>query len=386
MTSYGDQPPPAGGPRPGPAGPVAPGPAAPSPRGASYGGPVYGGPAYGGPAYGDPAYGDPAYRVPAPAGAAGLMSAHRPGIIALRPLSLGDILDGAVKAVRHNPGAMIGLALLVNAVFLIPSALLSVLIGTRLADGVPADSAAASLTSLPASISVAVFSQLATLVLTGLLVHAVGEAVLGRKPSIGEVWRAARDRLPAVIGVNLLVGAATLVGAALLLTPGAVLLAQRHVASGISLLVLAALVVVVGACWVTVRTCMAGPAIVLERQTVPAALRRSFALTRGAFWRTFGILLLAGVIAWLVSSLISAPIGIAAVVAVAGAGLDGDTSATGLSVLTVLNHVGSLLAGAVTTPFVAAVTCLLYLDRRMRVEALDVVLVRAAQTDAAGRG
>jgi hypothetical protein len=366
MTSYGDQPPPAAGPGPGPAGPVAPGPTAPPPGGPSYGGPSYGG--------------------PGPTDAAGLMSAHRPGIIALRPLSLGDILDGAVKAVRHNPRAMIGLALLVNAVFLIPSALLSVLIGTRLADGVSADSGAASLTGLPASISVAVFGQLATLVLTGLLVHAVGEAVLGRKPAIGEVWRAARGRLLAVIGVNLLVGAGTLVAAALLLAPGAVLLAQEHVASGVSLLVLAGAVVVVGAGWVTVRTCMAGPAIVLERQTVPAALRRSFGLTRGAFWRTFGILLLAGVIAWFVSSLISAPFGIASVVAVAGAGLDGDTSATGLSVLTVLNHVGSLLASAVTTPFVAAVTCLLYIDRRMRVEALDVVLVRTAQTDTAGRG
>jgi hypothetical protein len=32
------------------------------------------------------------------------------------------------------------------------------------------------------------------------------------------------------------------------------------------------------------------------------------------------------------------------------------------------------------------VTCLLYIDRRMRAEALDVVLVRTAQTDAASRG
>src|SRR3954463_127989 len=136
MPWCGDQPPPGAGPRPGPAGPVAPGPTAPPP-----GGPSYGGPSYGGPGATD---------------AAGLMSAHRPGIIALRPLSLGDILDGAVRAVRHNPKAMIGLALLVHAVFLIPSALLSTLVGTRLTDGIPADSAAASLTSLPASISVAV--------------------------------------------------------------------------------------------------------------------------------------------------------------------------------------------------------------------------------------
>jgi hypothetical protein len=52
---------------------------------------------------------------------------------------------------------------------------------------------------------------------------------------------------------------------------------------------------------------------------------------------------------------------------------------------TVVDHVGTLLASAITTPFVAAVTCLLYLDRRMRVEALDVVLVRTAASDAATR-
>jgi hypothetical protein len=361
MTSYGDHPPPGAGPRPGPGGQVAPGPSAPPPTG-------------------------PAHRPAGPGRATGLMSAHRPGIVPLRPLSLGDILDGAVKAVRHNPRAMIGLALLVNAIFLIPSALLSVLVSTRLADGVNAGSDAASLTTLPGSVLVTVFGQLATLVLTGLLVHAVGEAVLGRKPSIGTVWRAVRGRLLPLIGVNLLLGFVTLTAAALLLAPGVVLLAQHHAAAGISLLVAALLAVLLVAAGVTARTCMAGPAIVLERQTVLAALRRSYALTRGAFWRTLGILLLAAVIASLVSSLISAPLGIAAVVAVGSAGLDGDVTTTGLSLLTVLNHVGSLLASAVTTPFVAAVTCLLYIDRRMRAEALDVVLVRTAQADAAARG
>ena len=76
--------------------------------------------------------------------------------------------------------------------------------------------------------------------------------------------------------------------------------------------------------------------------------------------------------------LISAPIAIAGRRGRRGRRAWTATYTTGLSVLTVVNHVGSLLASAVTTPFVAAVTCLLYIDRRMRVEALDVVLVRTA--------
>ena len=311
------------------------------------------------------------------------MTAHRPGIVPLRPLFLGDILDGAVKAVRHNPKAMIGLSLLVNAIFLVPSALLSLLLERRLADGVDAESDLAGFSSLPSTLSVAVFGQLATLLLTGLLVHA-GEAVRGRPPPIREVGGAARGRLLTLVGVNLLVGLVTLAGAALLLTPGIVLVAQHHLAVGAVLLVLACLVVLVGTAWVTVRTCLAGPAVVLERQAVTGGLRRSFALTRHAFWRTLGILLLASVIAWFVSTMMQVPFAIAGVVAAGATRVDGDVT-TGLSVVTVLDHVGTLLASAITTPFVAAVTCLLYLDRRMRVEALDVVLVRTAASDAATR-
>ena len=314
----------------------------------------------------------------------GLMSAHRPGIIPLRPLSLGDILDGAVKAVRHNPKAMIGLALLVNAVFLHP---LGPAVGPHRHPArrqrrrrLPA----ASLTTPAATLSVAVFGQLATLILTGLLVHAVGEAVLGRRPSIGEVWRAARGRLLTVVGVNLLVGRGTLVVAALLLTPGAVLLAQQHVASGAVLLVLAALVRARRRRWVTVRTCLAGPAVVLERQSVTGGPAPSFALTRRRVLAHVRHPAAGGVIAWFVSTMIKVPFAIAGLVATGATGADGDVT-TGLSVLTVVDHVGTLLASAITTPFVAAVTCLLYLDRRMRVEALDVVLVRTAASDAATR-
>src|SRR5665647_1498949 len=51
-----------------------------------------------------------------------MLAAHKPGIVPLRPLLLGDILDGAVKAVRFNPKSMVGLSAIMLAVFLVPSA------------------------------------------------------------------------------------------------------------------------------------------------------------------------------------------------------------------------------------------------------------------------
>ena len=55
-----------------------------------------------------------------------MLTAHRPGIVPLRPLQLGDILDGAIKAVRFNPKSMVGMSALVLAVFLVPSAALGI--------------------------------------------------------------------------------------------------------------------------------------------------------------------------------------------------------------------------------------------------------------------
>ena len=50
---------------------------------------------------------------------------------------------------------------------------------------------------------------------------------------------------------------------------------------------------------------------------------------------------------------------------------------------TFVTHLSGLLTGAITTPFVAAVTGLLYIDRRMRLEALDVILIRESQSNPA---
>jgi hypothetical protein len=62
-----------------------------------------------------------------------------------------------------------------------------------------------------------------------------------------------------------------------------------------------------------------------------------------------------------------------------------DDAGSGQMGVTFVSHLSALLSGSITTPFVAAVTGLLYIDRRMRLEALDVTLLREAQTNPAPR-
>lgn len=315
-----------------------------------------------------------------PAAGYGLPMLHKPGIVALRPLGLGDLLDGSIKAIRRNPGATLGLSVLVSLVCLIPSAALAAVLTTVAFDGSDWSTASGSLGTMPASVVQLLFTQLATGLLSGMLVHVIGEAVLGRHSTMGRTWSATRRRLLPVLGAQVLVGMAVLLPVAI--AGGGVALAVAGTPEvGVPVAILGGLACIVLGLWLGVRTCMSAPAIVLEGLGVRAGLRRSFALTGGAFWRTFGILLLVSVMASVAASMLQVPFSI---VGVGAAVVSGDTLST-LLVLVFVSHLGQLFSGALTTPFVAGVTGLLYIDRRIRLEGLDVTLIRAAQSDAATR-
>ena len=319
------------------------------------------------------------------------LTAHTPGIVPLRPLGLGDILDGAFKAVRFNPKSMVGLSALVLAVFLVPSAALGVA-ATHLSASalsrldqetrVLLEPATTDLLALPSALIQAIFNALATALLSGLLIHVVGQAVLGRKPDLAQTWRATRGRLPSLIALIFVSGLFGLLATAVVVGPGALMLAlDNDVAGGI--LVVFGVLALIGVTWAfATKIALAAPAIVLEGHGVFAGLRRSFALTRGAFWRVLGITLLAAIIAGFAGYLLSLPF---EAVNYAIQKVTGQDAESGAISVTFTSHLSALLAGAITTPFLAAVTGLLYIDRRMRLEALDVVLLREAQTNPAPR-
>jgi hypothetical protein len=306
---------------------------------------------------------------------------HKPGVVPLRPLQLGDILDGAVKAIRFNPKSMVGLSAIVLAVFLVPSAALGIgtthLVTTSLSG---LGTGAAPFLGYPALLLQSMFTTFATAILSGLLVFVVGQAVLGRKPDIATTWRATRGRVLSLLALMLLSGLFTLLASVLLIAPGVLLLINKNTSAGLILTFLGLLGLIVVAVAFSTKISLAAPAIVLEGHGAVAGLRRSFDLTKGAFWRVLGVTLVAALLAGIVGMILGVPF---SAVGTAVALVSGQGSESALMITTFVSHLSALLTGAITTPFVAAVTGLLYIDRRMRLEALDVVLIRESQSNPA---
>ena len=136
-----------------------------------------------------------------------------------------------------------------------------------------------------------------TTVLTGILVIAVSDAVLGRRPGIREVWDRARGRIWALLGVTVLVFLAIAGIAAGTLLPGIVVLVAGGGVLGGLLLFVGIVAAVVLVPWVAIRWLFAPPTVLLERIGVGASLGRSWRLVGGSWWRCFGILLLAQLLA-----------------------------------------------------------------------------------------
>lgn len=323
---------------------------------------------------------------PQPPQAWGLPSRPPAGIVPLRPLTVGEILDGAFQAIRSNARTMVGTAAVVVAavtvVSLVPQALLLDRIKdnpffTQGAQASVADQLDA-VTGIGESRAVPlVLTFVAVTMLEALLIVPVSEAVLGRRMDAGQMWRRARNRLPAALGLAIVTGLATLAAALAVLVPGIVALLAGSRTLGVVLLLLGALAAVVVALFLYVRWSLAAPALILENVGIGTAMRRSWRLVRGSWWRVFGILLLAGIIVSIGQAVITVPVGLLAGLPAAGEPSQYASLPATFAQL-VISGVGTIVAGAIFYPFSAAVSALLYIDLRMRREGLDVRLAQAA--------
>ena len=361
-----------------------------------YGQPGYGQPGYGQPVYGQPGYGQPGYGQPGYGQPGGWTAAPAPGGIPLRPLGLGDILNGAVTSARRNPAATFGLAAIVMTIYGVASAISESIYRSQVAQLSSAQNAlnnGQTLTSqqlsnllssvfgviLPATAVTLLLSLILTSALTGMLSAVIGRGVLGRAVGLGEAWRA--GRIGAVIGATLLlllIGICVplpvvivVVALALLhLTPVAVLLGVLGgIASGVLEVFL------------FTRLSLTLPALVLERISPASAIRRSFELSRGSFWRLLGILLVTRLIVGIASFVLSIPFAIVGEVAGGGSLSVFGIGATASVAAVIISAIGGIVASTVTAPISAGAVVLLYADLRMRREGLDLALRTAAQSN-----
>lgn len=316
----------------------------------------------------------------------------KPGVIPLRPLGVGEILDGAVTTIRRNLGAMLGLSALVAAVTqLLSTASLVWMFGEQvtepafgLTDDVEQIDNVA--TGIPAALLSSFITLIATVFLTGVLTVVVGQAVLGRRLSAAQAWRESKGRLLRLLGLTLLY-TVIWVGPLIACLVLAVVLASVGAGAVVLIVVGGIIVAAVVGVWLYVRFALAVPAFMLETAPGPdgrarplrviPALRRSSALVRGSWWRTFAILLLITFIVWLIGQVVAVPLGVPGLFS----GAD-----SGGSVVTwfILNTLAGIIAATISAPFSAAATALLYVDRRIRREGLDIELARAAGVDLPG--
>ncbi|WP_149181725.1 hypothetical protein [Streptomyces sp. TRM49041] len=314
----------------------------------------------------------------------GRPTAPKPGVIPLRPLGVGEILDGAVSTLRAHWRTVLGITLAVSAVVQITQILLQRYVLPQQPQINPDASPSEQLEQLAESLRVSMVSAapamllglMATFVTTALLTFVVSRSVLGRPVTFSDVWSEARPRLLPLLGLTFLVPLIVVAVVAVGIAPGLLI----GSGAGALLVFLGGLGAVLVVLWLTVRFSLAYSALMLERQGVLASLRRSAKLVQGSWWRIFGILILTALLTFVVAMIVSLPFTIVAY-AVDGDGIDamfaGGNAQLGWTFL-IISGIGAVIASAIMYPISAGVTVLLYVDQRIRREALDLELGRAA--------
>ncbi|MBP2582506.1 hypothetical protein J3A78_002984 [Streptomyces sp. PvR006] len=310
--------------------------------------------------------------------------AAKPGVIPLRPLGMGEILDGAVKTLRTYWRTVLAITVTVAVISQIADILaqryLSPDVPAANPDATPAEALEQSLDAAQSSLvglgPALLVTLMASLVSAALLTVVISRAVLGRPVSLGAAWQEARPRLLQLIGLTLLLAAMSTAIVLVGLLPGLLI----GGAAGVALTLLGGLGALVAVVWLMISFNLASPALMLERGGVIQSLKRSAKLVRGAWWRIFGITLLTQLLIFIFSMIIAIPFTIIGI-AVDGDGfsdmLSGTSTTFGWPFL-IITGIGGVITSAVTYPISAGVTVLLYVDQRIRREALDLELARAA--------
>jgi hypothetical protein len=258
----------------------------------------------------------------------------------LRALSTGDRLDGGLRILQLAPAKVLALA----ALAVVPVSLVAALrLSGRVSDAAPEADAAFGqplVALLAGEGEEAVYGGLLLLVESlGLSFVAAALGVLatgwylGVDHPLGELVRAAARRLPALAVAGLLVHAA-------------------EVIAGIAGLVTAVFPMALFA--------VVAPIIGVEGLGPVAALRRSSALTRKLLSQALSTVVAVAVVDFLLRAALAGG-------AIAYVGTELPAGRTVVAVV-------AMLARLVTVPFVAGTAVMLYLDLRVRLEGLDIVL------------
>jgi hypothetical protein len=272
----------------------------------------------------------------------------------LRPLRIGEVLDGAIKVVTRHWRVMLVCA----AGIILPLQVLGILIQAstdpeklRLAADTTTSSSNSNGVGLGGTVALGVTTFIAFLVANLACYRAAGDAWAGEPPSVESSLRHGLRRVVPYVGLELMVGIVwfLLVLVIVALAPIGVVLVPLFF-------------------WMWPFVQIAQPIVVLEQIGPIRSLRRAVALVRGGWWRTFFTLFLAFLLLFVAFFIVALVIGVAL------GGAAGDSEVSGAIARLIING----LALAVALPYSAAINTVIYYDRRVRREGLDLQLQSAA--------
>lgn len=309
----------------------------------------------------------------------------REPFVPLRPLSLGQILAGSFRALRHNPGVTLVPAIVVSVLATLGGTAFGMLVVDPLIAAVGSGYGDASTYGWVSGYGAGALGWLVAQALTlgagivqqGVSAVDVSHAVIGRRLTPGGFRRRMRGLPAPLLGWTAVVVLAVVAGG--LLAIGVMGLLAT---AGTSAAVLGGFAVYPATAallaWLGTKLAVVPSAVAVERLRLGAGIRRSWTLTRRHFWRTLGIRLLSWGMIWFATLLVGVPVQL--IVSwlagiVAGNGDLGDYDAVtqvGRIVAAIVASVVAAIGLVVTT----SVDALLYLDLRMRREGLDLELSR----------
>ena len=322
----------------------------------------------------------------------------KPGLIPLRPLDLGTILGASFRVLRRNPKPTFGAALLIQGsvylllILVVAGVTFNAVSRVNSSSSQNTDQITAGATGLiiVASIIPALLAVIASAVLQGIIVLEVSRGAVGEKLTLRALWTKARGRIGALIGwAALLVLTVTVVLGAivLIIVMLAVSLGTGGIIAAVLIGFLASFSLVVAFVWLSTKLALVPSVLMIERLSIRDSVARSWSLTRGYFWRTFGITLLVAAIIGFVSQVASIPLSIVtqfATVLFDPQGQKGSGVTVLLVVVGLLAVVIAVVIQSITSVVQSATTGLIYLDLRIRKEGLDLELVRYVEAKQSG--
>ena len=259
----------------------------------------------------------------------------------LRPLSLGEVLDGAFTIYRRQFVSLFLTALLPQLPMIVLMALYYLFLGSVTSPAGPDLSATMGITVMLVALVLLPLAIIGSFTAIGGVTFQVARAYTGKPVTTGEAIRRGFQRSLPMTGAYFVVGIMSMFGL---------------------------LAFIIGFFVVWVSAFAVAPAVVLERRGPIEAISRSWEMVKGAWGEVFLVIFIASMIATLPGSAVG-------MFAVFGglviSGGDPDT----LMAAQAVGQVLSQLTRTLTIPFSLGATVLLYYDRRVRTEALDVQMM-----------